>query len=263
MNESVHTEQRVLPDDPVLVAAARAAPGQWVYDIDRPYPPDQPVPPEAIRGSWQVDGSGRLTGQYARNARYRAIEPNGRAGFSSRTCTLPRRPIATSGSSRPIHAAKRCFRRSLRTSSAVGGLSIERAGSPTSSVRTRSGPPTHRPVMSPHHERQLRWSDLQGRDGRDVHGPVPVALRTSWIKSSSRPSASRSFDAAVAISLPTTPARSSFRRRNCRSASPTRDARRPAWPMPIESSCEPNRKIRRDEIDEPGRIEPRRSARYA
>lgn len=78
MNESVHTEQRVLPDDPVLVAAARAAPGQWVYDIDRPYPPDQPVPPEAIRGSWQVDGSGRLTGQYARNARYRAIERSSR-----------------------------------------------------------------------------------------------------------------------------------------------------------------------------------------
>ena len=261
MNDSVHTEQRVLPDDPVLVAAARAAPGQWVYDIDRPYPPDQPVPPEAIRGSWQVDGSGRLTGQYARKARYRAIERSSRV----------LEPY--------VHAAAKTHRDQWIVETDPRGealfpevpphlvrgwcMSIERAGSPTSSVRTRNGPPTHRPVMSPRHERQLRWSDLQGRDGRDVHGPVPVALRTSWIKSSSRPSASRSFDAAVAISLPTTPARSSFRRRNCRSASPTRDARRPAWPMPIESSCEPNRKIRRDEIDEPGRIEPRRSARYA
>ena len=74
MSDDVQTEQRVPPDDPSLVAAAKAGPGQWVYDIDRPYPADQPVPPEAIRGSWQVDDAGRLTGQYARNPRYRAIE---------------------------------------------------------------------------------------------------------------------------------------------------------------------------------------------
>ena len=74
MTDDLNSPQLVLPDDPALVAAARGTSGGWVYDVDRSYPADQQVPPEAIRGSWQVDGAGRLTGQYARNPRYRAIE---------------------------------------------------------------------------------------------------------------------------------------------------------------------------------------------
>jgi len=65
---------RVPPDDSRLREAAKAHSGGWVYEIDRSYPPDQHVPPEAIRGSWEVGSDGKLTGKYARNERYRAVE---------------------------------------------------------------------------------------------------------------------------------------------------------------------------------------------
>ncbi len=65
----IEYETRMPPQDPVLVEAARARPGAWVYEIDRVYPPDQPVPPEAIRGGWEVDPQGRLTGRFRRYRR--------------------------------------------------------------------------------------------------------------------------------------------------------------------------------------------------
>jgi hypothetical protein len=69
----IEYETRVPPQEPALIAAAKGAPGGWVYDIDHVYPDDQPVPSEAIRGSWEVDARGNLTGRFARNARYRAL----------------------------------------------------------------------------------------------------------------------------------------------------------------------------------------------
>jgi hypothetical protein len=74
VTDAISTEKRVPPDDVGLKAAAEANPGGWVYDIDWSYPDDQPVPPEAIRGSWKVGDDGFLTGEYAPNARYRPIE---------------------------------------------------------------------------------------------------------------------------------------------------------------------------------------------
>jgi len=70
----VKFEIRTPPQDPTLVAAASAQPGSWVYEVDRPYPPEQQVPPEAIAGSWEVNAAGKLTGKYARNnQRYRPV----------------------------------------------------------------------------------------------------------------------------------------------------------------------------------------------
>ena len=53
-------------------------PNGWVYDIDRHYPDDQPVPPEAIRGAWKIDDAGEVTEAYEKNARYRPVEISAR-----------------------------------------------------------------------------------------------------------------------------------------------------------------------------------------
>ncbi len=71
--DSMAVENREIPVDPGLSQAAKAHPGGWVYDIDYKYPENQRVPPEAIRGAWESDDSGTLTGNYATNARYRPI----------------------------------------------------------------------------------------------------------------------------------------------------------------------------------------------
>jgi hypothetical protein len=63
-----------IPVDEELVSRAKLNPNTWVYDIDWDYKPDQRVPPEAIRGGWEVDSQGNLTGLFARNGRYRPIE---------------------------------------------------------------------------------------------------------------------------------------------------------------------------------------------
>ena len=66
---------RRVPSNPKLLSAAKTAkPGAWVYEIDWDYPEDQVTPPEAIRGGWQVGQEGTLTGTYAPNPRYRAIQ---------------------------------------------------------------------------------------------------------------------------------------------------------------------------------------------
>lgn len=70
----VNYEQRTPPTEESLVTAARQNAGGWVYDIDWTYPDTQRVPPEAIRGGWQVGSDGRLTGAFAPNSRHRAVE---------------------------------------------------------------------------------------------------------------------------------------------------------------------------------------------
>ncbi len=71
---TVEYEFRKPPRTDALVAATRSRADTWVYDIDRAYPPEQPVPSEAIVGSWEVDRLGNLTGRFARNDRYRPVE---------------------------------------------------------------------------------------------------------------------------------------------------------------------------------------------
>jgi hypothetical protein len=72
--DEIQYERRQPPADPKLLKAAKEKPGGWVYEIDHAYPSDQPVPPEAIRGAWESSPEGDLTGKYAPNLRYRAIE---------------------------------------------------------------------------------------------------------------------------------------------------------------------------------------------
>jgi len=76
--DSVKFEMRRPPNDRQLLGAAKGQPGGWVYEVDRQYPSDQYVPPEAIRGSWEVGADGKLTGKYAGNPRYRPIEQSTR-----------------------------------------------------------------------------------------------------------------------------------------------------------------------------------------
>ncbi|MFJ9721641.1 hypothetical protein ACIRP3_02735 [Streptomyces sp. NPDC101209] len=61
-----------IPNEPALLAAAAENPGGSVAEIDSTYidDPDGYVPPEAIRGAWLVDGSGKLTGEYQENPRH-------------------------------------------------------------------------------------------------------------------------------------------------------------------------------------------------
>ncbi|MGX1364931.1 hypothetical protein RKD19_000290 [Streptomyces canus] len=63
-----------IPNEPALLAAAAENPGGSVAEIDPTYidDPNGYVPPEAIRGAWLVDDSGRLTGEYQENPRHGA-----------------------------------------------------------------------------------------------------------------------------------------------------------------------------------------------
>ena len=58
------------PKPPPVVAAA--IPGGWVYDIDSDWvdDPNGYVPPEAIRGGWRVDDSGKVTDEFVPNAKH-------------------------------------------------------------------------------------------------------------------------------------------------------------------------------------------------
>jgi hypothetical protein len=55
-----------------LVAEAARNPGGWVYEIDGEWvdDPNGYVPPEAIRGGWQVDDAGQITGDFVPNERH-------------------------------------------------------------------------------------------------------------------------------------------------------------------------------------------------
>ncbi|MFJ4536639.1 hypothetical protein ACIP39_11810 [Streptomyces tibetensis] len=61
-----------MPNEPALLAAAAENPGGSVAEIDPTYidDPNGYVPPEAIRGAWLVDSSGKLTGEYQENPRH-------------------------------------------------------------------------------------------------------------------------------------------------------------------------------------------------
>jgi hypothetical protein len=63
------TERRVPP--PQAIQRAARVPGGWVYEINGSYGPDDPVPPERIRGAWRVLPDGTLSGEFAPNPRYR------------------------------------------------------------------------------------------------------------------------------------------------------------------------------------------------
>ncbi|MFG2951949.1 hypothetical protein [Streptomyces adustus] len=64
--------RRGIPREPALLAAAAENPGGSVAEIDPAYvdDPNGYVPPEAIRGAWLVDSSGKLTGEYQENPRH-------------------------------------------------------------------------------------------------------------------------------------------------------------------------------------------------
>lgn len=65
------SRRKGIPNEPALLAAAAENPGGSVAEIDPTYidDPDGYVPPEAIRGAWLVDSSGKLTGEYQENLR--------------------------------------------------------------------------------------------------------------------------------------------------------------------------------------------------
>ncbi|XKK64302.1 hypothetical protein HFP71_19155 [Streptomyces sp. ARC32] len=69
-----HSQRKGIPNEPALLAAAAEHPGGSVAEIDPRYidDPNGYVPPEAIRGAWLVDGSGKLTGEYEENPRHGA-----------------------------------------------------------------------------------------------------------------------------------------------------------------------------------------------
>ena len=58
-----------IPSESALLAAAAENPGGSVAEIDTTHidDPNGYVPPEAIRGAWLVDSSGKLTGEYQEN----------------------------------------------------------------------------------------------------------------------------------------------------------------------------------------------------
>lgn len=64
--------RKSIPIEPALLAAAAENPGGSVAEIDPAYidDPNGYVPPEAIRGAWLVDSSGKLTGEYQDNLRH-------------------------------------------------------------------------------------------------------------------------------------------------------------------------------------------------
>jgi hypothetical protein len=60
------------PIPPAILKEARRHPGEWVYEIVGPFGPDDPVPPEAIRGAWAVNDAGQIVGGFIPNPKYRA-----------------------------------------------------------------------------------------------------------------------------------------------------------------------------------------------
>ncbi|MFJ9881115.1 hypothetical protein ACIQRN_16465 [[Kitasatospora] papulosa] len=68
------SQRKGIPKEPALLAAATENPGGSVAEIDPAHidDPNGYVPPEAIRGAWLVDSSGKLTGEYQENPRHGA-----------------------------------------------------------------------------------------------------------------------------------------------------------------------------------------------
>ncbi|WP_405820177.1 hypothetical protein OG241_31950 [Streptomyces sp. NBC_01390] len=66
------SRRKGIPNEPALLAEAAEHPGGSVAEIDPTYidDPNGYVPPEAIRGAWLVDSSGKPTGEYEENPRH-------------------------------------------------------------------------------------------------------------------------------------------------------------------------------------------------
>jgi hypothetical protein len=60
---------------PEARAEAKLNPGGWVYAIDDRYDPNGAVPPEGIKGAWQVDDRGDIVGAFIPNPRYSPVGP--------------------------------------------------------------------------------------------------------------------------------------------------------------------------------------------
>lgn len=54
-----------------MVKEARQYPDGWVYEIIGGYGPNDAVPPDAIKGGWEVDENGQLTGEFMANPNFR------------------------------------------------------------------------------------------------------------------------------------------------------------------------------------------------
>ncbi len=50
-------------------------PNGWVYRIDGNFSDDQPIPPTAIIGAWEVNSDGRLTNKFDTNKKYNPAQP--------------------------------------------------------------------------------------------------------------------------------------------------------------------------------------------
>lgn len=68
-----HAERTYIgpPYPPGLAEQARGQAGGWVYEIAGDYEPDGSVPPERIKGGWEVGPDGSLTGWYVGNPKFR------------------------------------------------------------------------------------------------------------------------------------------------------------------------------------------------
>lgn len=65
--------------DRKAILEAKQNPNGWVYEIDYPYDSNkEPIPPEAIKGAWQVDSDGNIKGEFQENKNYRPIETSRR-----------------------------------------------------------------------------------------------------------------------------------------------------------------------------------------
>lgn len=61
---------KITPEPQELEEATRN-PNGWVYRISGTYGPDEEIPPEAIIGAWKVDESGKISGDFIRNPKYK------------------------------------------------------------------------------------------------------------------------------------------------------------------------------------------------
>ena len=74
MQDDNDGEFRDIPTEKKLHDEANKNPRGWVYDIDFEYKSSDFVPPEAIRGAWEVSENGLLTGKFKPNVDYCPIE---------------------------------------------------------------------------------------------------------------------------------------------------------------------------------------------
>lgn len=58
-----------LPPKEAIIEALKH-PNGWVYEIDGVFEKDENVPPQAIRGAWQVNEKGIITGNFIPNPNY-------------------------------------------------------------------------------------------------------------------------------------------------------------------------------------------------